>query len=304
MAALVVVAALMGLLAWAVFASFPAPPGVQCPIPDGVSVGAALTAADHTQVLLVYPLSAIAIGGTGDGLIEEGCTLTQDTVQVYVDGPRSSYQFNVSQYVQAYRTVTSHANNSTIVSSIPYWADDVHHPVTISDTPWTWASVTYDLPPAPELRNVTISLMSNNSSVASVSWTFLHLTPASLLPINGNIGAAWSVSIELFLVGTVTATLAFLVGRVTIQRLGVKPNMKKVGLALIGGIVYYLILIASDWSGVTWDLGSLASYVAVAVPAFVVTWLVGIPMGESWYVKARRHLPDVADQFEDRGGGR
>jgi hypothetical protein len=202
-------------------------------------------------------------------------------------------------------------NNTTATTFSNAWSDVVHgKPILVSATPWSgWTSVTYSLPPASDERTVSISLYTPGTNATlpaniEMNWTFLHLTPSSLLPVAGNLGAAWSVGIELFLVGVVTATGGYFMGRFTIRRLGVRPNMSKVLRALVLGVVYYLFLLYWDWSGVMWNLGGLSSYLAVGLPAFLVSWVLSIPDGPFQRVKVRQHLPDVTDAFADLGGGR
>ena len=293
LATIIVVLVLMALLAGAVYAAFPAPPGNQCPIPTGVVVGAGFSASDHSQVLVAFPVT------NGAGIVTPGCTLSQDTITIYVDGPRSAYLLNVTQYIPETLTTTHVVNNTTVAVTTPIRADVVTTPITVSAVPWYWSSVTVNLQPTSVTKTVNVTLVNSTASLS-----FLHLTPASLLPILGSIGQQWSVGVELLIVGTVVAAIGFLAGRVTIRRLGVRPAMNKVAMGYMAGLGYYLMVLFSDYSGVTYALGGAASYVMVAAPTFVAAWLIGIPEGESKTIKLRRHLPDVAGVFDDKAGGR
>lgn len=291
LATIIVAIILMGLLAGAVYAAFPQPPGTPCVAASGLVFGAGFSAPDHSQVFVATPDTY--------EIVSSGCTLSQDAITIYVDGPRSAYLVNITQYVPSTMTVDHVVNNTTVAVSVPIRADVVTTPVTVSAVPWYWSSVTVSIPSTTTVRSVNITLANCANSLS-----FFHITPPSVLPILGNIGQQWGLGVGFLVVGTGVAAVGFLVGRVTIRRLGVRPALPKVAMGFLVGLGYYVMVLMSDYSGVSYALGGAASYVMVAAPCFVGAWLVGIPEGESFAVKFRRHLPDVAGEFTDKAGGR
>jgi hypothetical protein len=294
---IVIVILLMAGIAGAIYAAFPAPPGEQCPTPTGLLFGFGTSTSDHSQILLSYPLTGM--GQSGAGLIVSGCTLDQDQLTISVDGPRTVYLFHIGQYlISGYHNVTAPHNQSV---SIPIYTDVENEYVSVPTVPWNWTSVTLTLPSAPDLKDVTITLADNNTANGTVLTTFYHMTPSSLLPINGSIGEAWSLGIELLILGVLTSFVGFGMGRWTGSRIGYRGSIRKPIIALLGGVAYYVMVILSDWGGVSWHLGGAGSYVMVLAPVFVVSWIVSIPMGECKLALAKQNLPDVWSEFRDYG---
>ncbi len=294
---IVIVILLMAGIAGAIYAAFPAPPGEQCPTPTGLLFGYGVATADHSQILLSYPLTGM--GQQGSGLVVNGCTLDQNQLTISVDGPRTVYLFLIGQYlISGYQNVTNSHNQSV---EMPVYAESETQYVSVPTVPWNWTSVTVNLPSAPDTKDVTITLTGNNTTNGTVIATFFHLTPSSLLPEIGSIGGAWSLGIELLILGVLTAFVGFGMGRWTGVRMGMRGSFRKILIAVLGGLAYYVLIVVSDWGGVSWHLGGAGSYVMVLAPVFVISWVVSSPKGESKLTLAKRYLPDEWSEFRDFG---
>jgi hypothetical protein len=278
----------------AFYASFPAPPGNACPESTGINYGYDQTLKDHTDLQLTFPISN-SLTTSGAGLVTPGCLLEQDSLTMVADGPRTNYSFSIVQFVPEQQTMTNVTDGT--VTEVTVETDVLSQTVSFFAYPWYHNELPITLDSSSTTRTVVLGILGNDTNA---TWTFQHSTPASELPYGGSNGSVYEFVLTLLIIVVATVLVIAFIVKHHVQKVGGIGSNMRLPFGVMTGVTLMLLgLIAANWNGVLYAIGSYKSYLLIIFPLSFWCYLIFVKLFKdpAKVVGSERHEPDVMSKY-------